>query len=109
VDYFHNNHTCWNYSWPNCGTGECLDLYSFGATLEGTCHDASLFFFCACKYELIHTLEWVQWTGEPTVTIRLDPNNVVPEADETNNEITISLEPVANNASTWSTLKALYR
>lgn len=110
VDYVQNNHTCWNYQWPNCGQGDCLEIVTFSANWVGTCRDASLFFQCACSYEITPYLEWVGWTGEPAVTVVVDPDNEVPEADEDNNVLTIMLEPVGDDSGpTWSQLKALYR
>ena len=49
------------------------------------------------------------WTGEPTVTVVVDPDDEVAEADETNNVLTILLEPVETDRPTWSRLKASYR
>lgn len=109
ITYLQDHHTCWDYSWPNCGNGDCLDISGFGAFYEGYCRDASLFFFCACSYDVTPYLDWVGWTGEPSVTIVVDPDNEVAEADESNNVLTIMLEPVGNDAPSWSQLKALYR
>ncbi len=109
VDYIQNNHTCWNYSWPNCGSGDCLDIYTLSAFYEGTCANTGFFYHCACSYEVETYFAWEPYTGEPMVTVVVDPFNEVAEADETNNVMTISLEPVEADGPTFSDLKTLYR
>ena len=109
AQYVQTHHTCWNYQWPDCGQGECLDLVTFSADWDGHCRDAGFLFQCACAYEITPCLEWVGWTGEPTVTVVVDPDDEVAEADETNNVLTILLEPVETDRPTWSRLKASYR
>lgn len=107
AEYIQDNHTCFNYNYPNCSSGLCLDFYSFGGWWDGTCIVKDL--DCRCTYEYHTFLSWDVYAGQPTATIVLDPYNEVPELDETNNVMTISLEPVAEDGQTWSTLKTLYR
>ncbi len=109
VDYVQNHHTCWNYSWPNCGQGDCLEIYTFSATWTAECDQSGFFFTCVCKYDVETYFAWEPFTGEPTVTVMVDPWNEVPEVDEDNNIMTISLEPVQSDTPTWGAVKSLYR
>lgn len=109
VTYVQDHHTCWNFTWPNCGQGECLDIYGFGAYYEGACQDIYAFFHCGCTYTMEPFVEWIPYGGQPTLTVVVDPDHEVPEVDEGNNSMTVDLEPIANESLTWTTVKSIYR
>ncbi|MBU0741365.1 hypothetical protein KKG45_02020 [bacterium] len=109
VQYVQNHHTCWNYLYPNCGQGECLDIVSFTAYYAGNCQRSALFYFCGCKYTITPYVQWIPYAGQATLTVVVDPYNLVPEVDETNNTMTIDLEPVADETITWTAVKSIYR
>ena len=108
MDYVQNNHTCHNYTWPNCGQGDCLTLYGWYYTAEGVCLPWQLF-RCACVWFFTPEFDWVGYTGQMTATVIVDPYDEIAELDEDNNEMTIELEPVATEGRTWAAVKVLYR
>jgi hypothetical protein len=108
VHYADDHHTCHDYSAPNCGQGECLDLYTFTAYWEGNCTTWQLY-QCACTYVIEPLVEWAGFYNQQFCTVIVDPNNLVDELDETNNMMTFALGPVGTESRSWSAVKALYR
>jgi hypothetical protein len=110
VQYTLEHHTCWNYQPGDCGLGECLSLYTFTSDWDGDCREWPNFYNCACGYTITPYVEPVQVEpGYQTLVLTVDPNDVVPETDESNNTVTIDLGPIANDFVTWSGVKSLYR
>jgi hypothetical protein len=62
---------------------------------------------CACiaRCEIEFT---TAYDAEHEVTVVLDPNGFVYEADETNNHVAISVGTVPARPSSWGTLKAMF-
>ncbi len=111
VTYFQQEHDCWQQSILHCGDGNCLDITTYQGTITGFCSgNNTTFMRCGCSYHYVEEYPWtVIEPGFTTVTIIVDPYNVVPEYDETNNTIVIDLMPIANETSTWSGIKSMYR
>jgi hypothetical protein len=110
VTYIQNNHDCWQQPITQCGDGNCLDIYTGLGWLDGFCSTSGFLWNCGCLYVINKEFEPVPYSlGYNTVTVTLDPYNLVPEADETNNEMTIDLGPIANDFVTWSGIKSMYR
>jgi hypothetical protein len=110
VHYVVATSTCYNYVYPDCGMGDCLTIYGFFAYVDGVC-DRRLAApnLCGCIWVLYPESPWFISLGQQTCTIIVDPNDLVTELDETNNELTIELGPVASEPQSWSSVKALYR
>jgi hypothetical protein len=108
AQFIQENHTCYNYNWPDCGSGQCLDLYAFLNNYYGGCHDWQLF-RCACNWVVEPVAQWVPYAGQLQCTVIVDPYFTVQEMDESNNEMTINLQPVQSEGRTWSAVKGLYR
>jgi hypothetical protein len=110
VQYAIDHHTCWNYQPGDCGLGECLGLYTFTSDWDGECKEWPNFYNCGCGYTITPYVEPVPYElGFQTMVLTVDPNDVVPETDETNNEVVIDLGPIANDLVTWSGVKSIYR
>lgn len=112
VTYYQDAHSCFNQPTNNCGGGTCLDVYSllFGYG-EGSCHPGGFLGHCGCLW-VVDEYEFPETTfvqGYTTVTIEVDPNHLVPETDESNNIMTIDLGTIANDFTTWSGIKSMYR
>jgi len=110
IDYVHDHQTCWNYTPNNCGQGECLEIWTFTSNWVGECISWPNFYRCGCKYTITPYVEPVPCEpGVTTMTIVVDPNDLIPETDETNNEMTIDLGAVGDDLLTWSGVKSMYR
>ncbi len=109
VTYIQENNDCLQSPITNCNGG-CLDIYLGLGWMDGFCADNGIFYLCGCNYIIHKEFEWVTYVaGYESVTIQLDPENLVDEIDETNNEITINLAPVANESKSWTSIKSMYR
>ena len=109
VEYVQENHTCWEYSFLNCGNGECLDIVTFSAFWEGYCMSSPWFLNCACAYVIEPFVEPIPLSEPTQLTVTVDPNGLVPEVDEDNNVFTINLEPIEAESSSWTLIKDMYR
>jgi hypothetical protein len=111
IEYVQQEHDCWQQSSLNCAAGSCLDITTGLGYTDGHCTtNASWLNRCACGYVLVRTFEPIPFQVEfPTVTIRLDPDGLIDEIDETNNEYVIDLAAVAASPRSWSAIKGLYR
>ncbi|MFH1845349.1 MAG: hypothetical protein ABIF77_19365 [bacterium] len=108
IEYIQNEHTCYNYTWPNCGQGDCLTIYGWYYTITGICQDWQMF-RCSCVWILWPEFQWVEYTGQLTATVIVDPFDEIAELDEDNNVMTIELAPVTTDEMTWTAVKVLYR
>ena len=109
VVYIQENHDCWQLSQLGCHLGSCLDINTFSGWWEGHCINRHLW-YCGCSYEVhLYFAPIPIDPAYPIATIIVDPNNLVEEYDETNNEYIIDLAAVATEAKTWSTVKSLYQ
>ncbi|MBC8426899.1 hypothetical protein H8E07_22520 [bacterium] len=111
VTYIQQEHSCWWQPITNCGGGTCLDIMSiYYGSAEGTCASGGFLMHCGCLYSIEYELPETTFVpGYTTVTVAVDPFNLVPETDETNNTMTIDLGPIANDFETWSSIKSMYR
>ena len=108
VQYMEEHNTCHDYLGSNCGEGECLDIVTFTAIWYGECRYWQLN-QCSCHYTIEPYVEWSGFYNQQFCTVIVDPNDLVDELDETNNEMTIALGPVTTRQESWSAVKALYR
>lgn len=111
IEYFEQENNCWQQSILNCGNGTCADIYTGLGWIDRFCtSDGTWVARCACANIWNKEFDWVEiepgWT---TVTVIVDPFNLVEEIDETNNEITIDLMPIPNEQRSWSAIKSIYR
>jgi hypothetical protein len=111
VTFLQEENDCWQQSILNCGAGTCLDIYTGLGWLEGFCTSGGARFLrCACAHIIHKEFEWIPYTfGYNTVIVRVDPNNLVEETDETNNEVIIDIGAVVNESETWGAIKSMYR
>lgn len=111
VEYVQQEHDCWQQSSLDCGAGSCLDIITGLGFADGHCsNNASWIDRCACGYVLHRTFEPIPFQIEfPTASIMVDPDGLVDEIDETNNEYVIDLAAVAASPRSWSAIKGLYR
>lgn len=111
ITYIQAENNCWQQPILECGSGTCLDIYTGLSWLEGFCtNNSARFLRCACSYIIHKEFEWAPYTfGYNTVVVRVDPNNLVEETDETNNEMIIDLGAVVNESETWGAIKSMYR
>ena len=97
---------------PDCG-GYCEAIYIDGVRCEPAgC--AGLTWpvtgpQCCCLYVIPAKQYLTPYHGESMASGTVDPMGVHAEGDETNNTMSVSLEPIVDEARTWSQVKALYR
>jgi hypothetical protein len=93
---------------PACD-GICVPMIINGTVTSGSCVNWLYPNGCSCIY-LVLSNEGVQpYGGQATCTAVVDEDNNVQEADETNNSMTVDLQPIAVDMSTWTAIKVLYR
>jgi hypothetical protein len=105
---------------PDC-SGYCPPLQISGEWIVAECGPWTLRYFdpilqewvvsdvCSCTYPILMVGNSNVSTHPTTATATVDPDNLVPEMDETNNSMTIVVGPSANDATSWGLIKALYR
>lgn len=109
---------CWNQPPTGCGAGWCPVILMYAPTtgvwnvVGGVCE--SFDYSCSCTYNGLIPFYAGWGTPEPeSCTAVIDPDDLIKEWDESNNEVTIPLFPNAVDESaerlSWSTIKALYR
>ncbi|MBC8426897.1 hypothetical protein H8E07_22510 [bacterium] len=109
VTYVQDNNDCWQQPISDCGGG-CLDIYTGLGWFDGFCASSGFLLNCGCLYVINKEFEPVPYSlGYTTVTVTVDPYNLVPEADETNNQMTIDLGAIPNDAAAWGAIKSMYR
>ena len=99
--------SCYGAPWPTCG-GDCPDIHGFLGDLEGVCLGEG-FVSCGCSWILDLVGNWYLIGNYDSVTVIVDPDDLVTEIDEDNNQMTLYLNPVRHDAHTWAEIKALYR
>ncbi|MBC8426898.1 hypothetical protein H8E07_22515 [bacterium] len=110
VEYVQVNHDCWQQPVSECGGGRCEDILLSLGRAQGFCDHCGFLSDCGCLYILELAFEPLPYTlGYNSVLVSVDPYNLVPEADETNNTMIIDLGPIANDFVTWSGIKSMYR
>jgi len=110
ISHVQEQHDCWTQSFLNCAQGSCLNLYTTQGTLTGFCTgNNTTFMRCGCSYYWTQEYDWTLIeVGFTTITVIVDPFNLVEEFDETNNEIVIDLMPIPNESRTWGAIKSMY-
>ena len=110
VTYVQDNNDCWQQPITDCGDGNCLDIYTGLGWLDGFCSNNGFLLNCGCLYIINKEFEPIPYSiGYTTVTITVDPYNLVPETDETSNQMTIDLGAIPNDAANWGAIKSMYR
>jgi hypothetical protein len=107
--------SCWN-TYPDCN-GWCSGLYRWDPSSghfvyeTGECQEHG--WDCMCGYSTDSALsEPIEYTGQQTCTVIIDPDNVIPEVHEDNNEMVVPIIPLTDAqplSASWSTIKGLYR
>lgn len=105
--------TCGMFSPPNCDYGYCEDKDTNGQPTAAACiqminYDTSMI-GCGCVYVYLQPSHPVTYHDEMICAVVIDEEDIVAEADESNNTLSISLEPVAERAESWSRIKATFR
>jgi hypothetical protein len=110
ISHIQEQHDCWQQNILNCAAGDCLNLYTTQGTLTGFCTgNNTIFMRCGCSYYWTQEYDWTLIEpGFTTVTVIVDPDDLVEEFDESNNEITIDLAPIPNESRTWGAIKSIY-
>ncbi len=112
VDYWQDENNCKQQSILNCANGTCTPIAIYGVgSVDRFCTSAGTWtHLCGCANVIQREFGWVDIIpGFTTVTITVDPDNLVEEIDETNNTIVVDLQPIANEAESWSAIKSMYR
>ncbi|MGD9547130.1 MAG: hypothetical protein AB7V45_06200 [Candidatus Krumholzibacteriia bacterium] len=105
--------TCNMFSPPNCDYGYCEDKDTNGQPTAAACvqmiyYNTSMM-GCGCVYLYLEPAHPLTYHDEMICSVAIDEEDSVAEADESNNMLAVSLEPVAERAESWSRLKATYR
>ncbi len=105
--------TCPDFQPPNCGYGYCEEKTINGQPTQAACvhydFPAPVGDCCGCLYLSLGNNAAAAYEDQETCRIVVDEGGTVTEVDEQNNTATIDLAPVADQPSTWSAVKALYR
>ena len=106
--------TCRQQPYTDCPLGTCVSIlrwdpeYMVGELIEGSCAPSG--FECYCAYPSDDSVpDKIEYVMQNNVTVTIDPAGAVPELNEMNNSMTVEIGPTANKASTWGTIKSMYR
>ncbi|UCG51059.1 MAG: hypothetical protein JSW58_12770 [Candidatus Latescibacterota bacterium] len=117
IDVTMSTNDCYNFQTEEECKGDCV--YSAGPPIEyGECKwvprapngldTLPPSWYCVCEESYLTPPQTIHYSGEDFASFELDLGNMVEEADEDNNSISVNLTGVAVEPSTWGRIKEIY-